>query len=161
MQEIEKRIVVNLDLCIGCHSCSAACHYGHHNQTNLVAGKVEQIAEVPANCRHCLNPACMAGCPSNALFKDDSGYVRRANLLCIGCRSCSLACPFGVIGYEFTRHVSPKCDLCIDRVSEGKIPRCVSACTSGALQFVELLQDGLSETLVGGRFVAHSKVRRM
>jgi formate dehydrogenase iron-sulfur subunit len=161
MQQLEKRIIVNLDLCIGCHSCSAACHYGHHNQTNLVAGKVENIAEIPANCRHCLNPACMSSCPSGALFKDEFGYVRRANLLCIGCRSCSLACPFGVIGYEFTRHVSPKCDLCIDRVVEGKTPRCVSACTSDALQFTELLPEAISETLVGGRIVAHSKIRRM
>jgi Fe-S-cluster-containing dehydrogenase component len=161
MQHMEKRIIVNLDLCIGCHSCSAACHYGHHNQTNLVAGKVEEIAEIPANCRHCLNPACMLSCPSNALFKDDNGFVRRANLLCVGCRSCSLACPFGVIGYEFTRHISPKCDLCIDRVVEGKTPRCVSACTSNALQFVEILTDAIPETMVGGRIVAHSKVRRM
>jgi formate dehydrogenase iron-sulfur subunit len=161
MQAIEKRIIVNLDLCIGCHSCSAACHYGHHNQTNLVAGKVNETAEVPANCRHCLNPACMASCPTGALFKDENGYVRRANLLCIGCRSCTLACPFGVIGYEFTRHVSPKCDLCIDRVEEGKKPRCVSACASGALQFSELTPEVLPETMVGGRFIAHSKVRRM
>ena len=161
MQHTEKRIIVNLDLCIGCHSCSAACHYGHHNQTNLVSGNVEDIAEIPANCRHCLNPACMASCPSNALFKDEHDFVRRANLLCIGCRSCSLACPFGVIGYEFTRHISPKCDLCIDRVVEGKIPRCVSACTSNALQFVEMAREAIPETLVGGRIVAHSKVRRM
>ena len=161
MQHMEKRIIVNLDLCIGCHSCSAACHYGHHNQTNLVAGKVKEIAEIPANCRHCLNPACMLSCPSNALFKDDNGFVRRANLLCVGCRSCSLACPFGVIGYEFTRHISPKCDLCIDRVVEGKTPRCVSACTSNALQFIEILPDAIPETMVGGRIVAHSKVRRM
>jgi formate dehydrogenase iron-sulfur subunit len=161
MQKIEKRIVVDLDLCIGCRSCSAACHYGHHNQTNLVPGQVEEIARVPANCRHCLNAACLAVCPTGALFQDDYGYIRRANLLCIGCRSCSLACPFGVIGYEFTRHISPKCDLCIDRVQEGKLPRCVSACTSGALQFVDLTPGNIPQTLVGGRIVAHSKVRRM
>jgi formate dehydrogenase iron-sulfur subunit len=160
MSTIEKRIIVDLDLCIGCRSCSAACHYGHLNQSNLVSGKVEDIAQIPANCRHCTNPACLASCPTGALFKDEYGYVRRANLLCIGCRSCTLACPFGVIGYEFTRHIAPKCDLCIDRVEEGKIPRCVSACTSGALQFVELAPHWIPETLVGGRFVAHSKVRR-
>ena len=161
MEKIEKRIIVNLDLCIGCRSCSAACHYGHHNQTNLVSSKVEEIAQVPANCRHCSNPACLTACPNDALFKDEHDYVRRSNIKCVGCRSCSLACPFGVIGYEFTRHISPKCDLCIDRVKEDKIPRCVSACTSDALQFVPLSPEGIQETLVGGRFVAHSKVRRM
>ncbi len=160
MQTIEKRIVVDLDLCIGCRSCSAACHYGHHGQTNLVSGKVEEIAEVPSNCRHCLNPACMAVCPTGALFQDENGYIRRSVMLCIGCRSCSLACPFGVIGYEFTRHVSPKCDLCIDRVKEGQKPRCVSACPSGALQFVELKPETIPGPLVGSRIIAHSKIRR-
>ncbi len=160
MEKIEKRIIVDLDLCIGCRSCSAACHYGHLNQTNLVSARVDDIAIVPTNCRHCLNPACLASCPTDALYQDEHGYVRRANLLCIGCRSCSLACPFGAIGSEFTRHISPKCDLCIDRVEIGKEPRCVSACVSGALQFVELIPETIPETLIGGRIVARSKVRR-
>jgi formate dehydrogenase iron-sulfur subunit len=161
MPNIEKRIIVNLDLCIGCRSCSAACHYGHHYQSNLVHGAVERIALVPANCRHCLNPACMAACPTGALFQDEDGYVTRSNMLCVGCQSCSLACPFSVIGDEFTRHVSPKCDLCIDRVQEGKQPRCVSACPAGALQFVELTPTEVPATFIGSRIVAHSKIRRM
>ncbi len=160
MPSPEKRIVVNLDLCIGCRSCSAACHYGHHRQSNLVSSKVQSTAHIPANCRHCLNPACLAACPVSALFQDEDGYVRRSDMLCIGCRSCSLACPFGAIGSEFTRHVSPKCDLCIDRVKADQLPRCVSACTSGALQFHELTPESTPVNLIGGRVLGLAKTRR-
>jgi Fe-S-cluster-containing dehydrogenase component len=43
-----------------------------------------------------------------------------------------------VIQPDLTKHVAPKCDLCLDRLAEGEIPRCVAACTSGALTFEEV-----------------------
>lgn len=157
---VSKRIVLDLDRCIGCGACGAACHVGHDNQTNLVTGKVADVAILPVHCRHCEHPACEEACPAGALYRDEFGFVRRSDLLCIGCKTCALACPFGVIPDAFVRHVSPKCDLCVDRVVEGDIPRCVAACPSGALSFVDLEETVGSPEYVGGRIQSRATVRR-
>ena len=157
---VSKRIVLDMDRCIGCAACGAACHVGHHDQTNLVPGLVADVAKLPVHCRHCEEPSCAMACPRNALYKDQYGFVRRSELLCIGCRTCAYACPFGVIPDDFVRHVSPKCDLCVDRVVEGGIPRCVASCTAGALSFVDLKETVGTEEYVGGRIQSHGILRR-
>lgn len=156
----DRRIVLDLDRCIGCRACGAACHVGHHDQTNLVPGRVGEAAILPVHCRHCEAPACAKACPRGALRPGERGFVTRSELLCTGCRTCALACPFGVIPDEFVRHVSPKCDLCADRVAAGAEPRCVASCTSGALSFVVLAETVGERDYVGGRIVSHAVVRR-
>jgi formate dehydrogenase iron-sulfur subunit len=133
-----KRVYLNLDLCCGCRSCAAGCAYGHHVQSLLIHGKVEKDAELPLHCLHCDQPACAAACPNEAMKKMDDGMVLRSNYKCVGCGSCAVACPFGVIQLDLTKHITPKCDLCVDRLAEGEIPRCVQTCTSGALSFEEV-----------------------
>jgi Fe-S-cluster-containing dehydrogenase component len=157
---VTRRIVLDLDRCTGCRACGAACHAGHHDQTNLVPGIVADVAILPVHCRHCERPACAAACPTGALYRDASGFVRRSELLCIGCRTCSIACPFGVIPTELKRHVAPKCDLCVDRVVAGGIPRCVATCTAGALSFVDLQVSAGAPEYVGGRIQSRAIVRR-
>jgi len=157
---VTKRIVLDLDRCTGCRACGAACHVGHNDQTNLVPGIVADVAVLPVHCRHCEQPACAAACPRGALYQDASGFVRRSDLLCVGCRTCSIACPFGVIPDALKRHVTPKCDLCVDRVIAGGIPRCVATCTSGALSFVDLQESAGSPEYVGGRIRSRAIVRR-
>ena len=157
---VTKRVVLDLDRCIGCRACGAACHVGHNNQTNLVPGRIADVAILPVHCRHCEHPACAEACPCDALYKDASGFVRRSEILCIGCRSCEQACPFGAIPNEFVRGVAPKCDLCIDRVLEGDTPRCVASCTSGALTFVDPKETIGSPSYIGGRIQSRGMVRR-
>ncbi len=159
-KSVTRRVVLDLDRCIGCRACGAACHVGHNNQTNLVPGRIADTAILPVHCRHCSQPACAMACPCGALYQDESGFVRRSELLCIGCKTCALACPFGVIPDEFVRHVSPKCDLCVDRVVEGEEPRCVATCTAGALSFVELDETVGTPSYVGGRIQSRGMVRR-
>lgn len=157
---VTRRIVLDLDRCTGCRACGAACHIGHHEQTNLVPGAVADVALLPVHCRHCEQAACAAACPSGALYRDPSGFVRRSELLCIGCHTCAIACPFGVIPDDLRRHVAPKCDLCVDRVVAGGIPRCVATCTAGALSFVELQTSANSPQYIGGRIQSRAILRR-
>lgn len=141
-----KRVYLNLDLCCGCRSCAAACAYGHHVQSLLGHSRVPvEEAELPLHCFHCEEPNCVNACPNDAMQKMEDGTVQRSQYKCVGCGSCALACPFGVIQPDLFKHVVPKCDLCIDRLEEGEIPRCVASCTSGALSFEEVDEQAVDE----------------
>jgi carbon-monoxide dehydrogenase iron sulfur subunit len=92
----------------------------------------------------------------DAITRDEeTGRVKKASLLCIGCKSCAYACPFGVIDDKLVRHVSQKCSLCDDR-EEG--PRCVVACSSGALQF--LSDEDIKQREIGMRMVSKDSFYR-
>jgi len=156
----ERRVLIDLDRCVGCRSCSAACYYGHRNIPAVEYGSAPQ-ATLPAVCRHCDDPPCVEACPFEALQRAEDGSVTRSLVYCRGCGSCALACPFGTIDTDFTRDQAAKCDLCIDRVGEGGEPRCVSACSTGALQFArpaDAQDQGL--LLVGGRTTGHHPFKR-
>jgi Fe-S-cluster-containing dehydrogenase component len=131
-----KRIYLHLDKCCGCKSCAAACYYGHHYQTLLGHADVLENARLPLHCLHCDQPSCVAACPNQAMQKEtDTGIVRRSKFMCVGCQSCAAACPFGVIDNTLNKQIVPKCNLCIDKLRVNEVPRCVQACTSGALSF--------------------------
>ena len=156
----DRRVLLDLDRCIECKSCSAACYYGHRNIPNVDYGAAPE-ATMPAVCRHCDDPPCVAACPFDAIIREDDGIVTRSLVFCRGCGSCILACPFGTIDGDLTRNQAAKCDLCIDRVHGGGEPRCVSACSTGALQFArpeDVQESGL--LLVGGRTTGHHPFKR-
>lgn len=155
-----QRIVLNLDICCGCRSCAAACAYGHWEQKYLGHGDIKPEADLPLHCLHCEQPDCAAACPNEAMRKDEDGVVRRSQFMCVGCKSCAVACPFGVIDNDLKYHIVPKCDLCSDRQKEGELPRCVSACTSGALQLVELDEAVHKVNLTGARVTSRTPGRR-
>jgi carbon-monoxide dehydrogenase iron sulfur subunit len=94
---------------------------------------------VPLQCRHCEDAPCVLVCPTGALKKPvTQGPVTLDDQLCIGCKSCILVCPFGVINLGQKRKAIIKCDLCIERLEEGLQPACVEACPTGALRFGKL-----------------------
>lgn len=87
-------------------------------------------------CNHCTDPACVSVCPTGAMAKHDDGFVLVDESLCIGCKSCAMACPYGAPQYNQQKGHMTKCDGCHDRVTqEGKKPVCVEACPLRALDF--------------------------
>ena len=104
-------IGINLDRCIGCHTCANACKMQNNVPDGMLWNRVltegcERFdsAEgtypnlsrtyVPLACQHCENPACLKVCPTGATYKDEQGRVEIDYDRCIGCRMCMAACPF-------------------------------------------------------------------
>ncbi|MCX8014713.1 MAG: 4Fe-4S binding protein [candidate division WOR-3 bacterium] len=150
MADNQKRIFLDLDYCIGCRSCESACRSAF-NEARIRYGEVAETVFFPIACRHCEEPLCAAACPFEVLKVTENGLVLQASFHCVGCKSCILACPFGVLDKKLLNHVSQKCNLCADR-KQG--PRCVASCASGALKF--LTEDEAKKIMVGKRFLSRS-----
>ncbi len=90
------------------------------------------------SCYHCADPSCVSACPVSAMTKDPvTGIVSYDKNKCIGCRYCVAACPFGVprFTYDDPFPVISKCQLCKDRMKEGKYAACAEVCPTGATLF--------------------------
>lgn len=132
-----------MNACIGCHSCEVACA----EQNGLPAGTVwRRVGEIEGgdhpttrrfhlsmSCNHCLDPACMTGCPTNAYEKLDNGIVVHHADDCIGCQYCTWSCPYSVPAFQPDRRIVTKCDMCQPRLEEGLMPACVDACPTHAI----------------------------
>jgi menaquinone reductase, iron-sulfur cluster-binding subunit len=115
-------MVIDLDKCVACQGCSIACRFenntpavppeeAHRGRTvswneilPFPVNPTEDTGEypkvksryLPRPCMHCENPPCIKVCPVKATFIDEEGLVRQNYLRCIGCRFCTVACPYGV-----------------------------------------------------------------
>jgi Fe-S-cluster-containing dehydrogenase component len=89
-------------------------------------------------CNHCENPECMRVCPVGAYSKREDGIVVQNHDKCIGCRLCTMACPYGAARYSPKHRKASKCELCKDRLDAGLKPACVQACAMGALNVVDI-----------------------
>jgi len=93
---------------------------------------------VKVQCMHCDHPACVSACIVGAFSKQENGSVIWDTDKCIGCRYCMAACPFQIPSFEYDKALNPeirKCDFCITRTQEHKLPACVDACPVEALTF--------------------------
>lgn len=135
---------VDLDACSGCKACVSACHslngLEEHETwrdvgliTGTEAGK-PYLQTVTTACHHCLEPACLEGCPVLAYDKHpETGIVRHLDDQCIGCQYCTMKCPYDVPKYSQRLGIVRKCDMCTDRLAAGEAPACVQACPHEAI----------------------------
>lgn len=94
---------------------------------------------LPRTCNHCLNPACVAACPSGAIYKrGEDGVVLIDQNRCRAWRSCVAACPYKKTFYNWSSGKSEKCILCFPRIESGQAPACFHACP-GRIRFVGVL----------------------
>nr|NQU91081.1 4Fe-4S dicluster domain-containing protein [Bacteroidota bacterium] len=144
-------------LCGGCQTCEYTCAEIHNlpepvdapeigvtrkiNETRRTVVNAYETSEgevdVKRQCMHCNEPACVSACLTQAMFKTKEGPVIWREDKCMGCRYCMISCPFDIPKFEYN---SPnpkitKCDMCYDRIQEGKIPACVETCPAEALLF--------------------------
>lgn len=143
------RVHVEIERCMTCKRCVLACAVEHSQSQEFFAAMVEVPAPVPrvrltsvegtgvpTECRHCDAAACVAACPTGALFKGGPDMpVLFLPQKCVGCRSCVVACPYGVVRQREDTGEIFKCDQCVRRQAQGKLPACVEACPTDCLTF--------------------------
>jgi nitrate reductase beta subunit len=94
---------------------------------------------LPRICNHCLNPACVAACPSGAIYKrGEDGIVLVDQNRCRAWRACVAACPYKKTFYNWAAGKSEKCILCYPRVESGQAPACCHSCV-GRIRYVGVL----------------------
>ena len=126
--------------CTGCCACQMACLdqcdirplEGQNALCRIV--ELEHENQLSYQFVHCINcGACAKVCPTGCLYRDENGWILANENLCIQCHSCSRACPFGIISFDLHTGTVKKCDGCIGRVLDGRLPACVHTCPTGAL----------------------------
>ena len=102
---------------------------------------VERLAHfyLPRICNHCLNAACVAACPSGAIYKrGEDGVVLISQEKCAGWRMCVSACPYKKVYFNWSTGKSEKCILCYPRLEVGEAPACFHTCV-GRIRYLGVL----------------------
>jgi len=94
---------------------------------------------LPRICNHCVNPACVAACPSGAIYKrGEDGIVLINQKKCRGWRLCVTACPYKKVYFNWKTGKSEKCILCYPRVETGQVPACMHSCV-GRIRYLGVM----------------------
>ncbi len=161
---------VDVNACISCRACEMACKVeydlkaGQGRRRRVIEKTVEDGSAVRTfflslACNHCANPACIAACPKSeavnvgtssdsALWKDEFGtssggvvgVVRVESSICIGCRRCEWACPYGAPQFNPESGKIHKCEMCWERISSTTLHEtrrrgaCVATCIGQSIK---------------------------
>lgn len=150
-----KKLFIDLEICSKCPECTVACDYFCHPQNNGITS-LREYATFATICRHCEEAPCVNSCYHNALERSPDGHLRRYRMRCTSCKSCTIACPFGVIFQDFIPYLDSRCDFCLSKDTE--LPACVKSCPEKAVEIKEVVEDIEKEIyLVGEHLAVHTK----
>ena len=94
---------------------------------------------LPRICEHCLNPSCVASCPSGAMYKrEEDGIVLVDQDKCRGWRFCVSGCPYKKVYFNHQSGKAEKCTLCYPRIEAGQPTICSETCV-GRIRYLGLL----------------------
>ncbi|MHC4115501.1 MAG: 4Fe-4S dicluster domain-containing protein [Planctomycetota bacterium] len=150
------KLVIDLAKCKLQGESQVRCSYKHHPENKGIDALLEMI-RFALICRRCEAAPCITACPNEALEKvpsknNDAGILKRANMLCTGCGTCAIACPFGTIYTDLIPFPSSVCDLSKGRLKAGEKPLCVTTCRDGGIDYREVnvtKEDDLVEVFDG------------
>ncbi len=155
-------MLTDITKCMGCRMCEQACAKANNLPTpptdpgvlekkrrpssqalTVVNRYTNPITGAPVfrkeQCMHCEEPACASACLVGAFKKTPEGPVLYNESVCMGCRYCMIACPYGALSFEYDDALSPaikKCIMCFERITrEGVAPACATACPTKATIF--------------------------
>jgi len=170
MTKCNSFIVGDANKCVGCKTCEIACFKAHNEAITVgnievpIISRIHVVKDreftVPVQCRHCEDAPCAKVCPINAIKNEENAIIIDEEI-CIGCKACAVACPFGAIemGTKYKdgsavmqnlqkellgevledkeNIVAYKCDLC----KEQDEPACVKACPKDALKLFDVTEE--------------------
>lgn len=154
-----KFVICDYSRCIGCATCMAACFQSAFDRGKLAVSRLkvlrDEVGVMPTQCRQCDDGPCANVCPTGAL-RFENNCIGLHEEICIGCKLCTIACPYGAISsnaekmpsvnyavepkYNLeiesqigAKNIAIKCDLCYGNDSG---PKCVSVCPTSAIMFI-------------------------
>ncbi len=138
-----KSLHIDPGKCTGCLQCELACSF--ENEQAFIPSKSrikvfnfhDEGRFVPYTCTQCDEAWCMQACPVDAISINLANGSKDVHAdTCVGCKVCTIACPFGTINYNADTGKVVKCDLC------GGDPQCVSACPTDAITYIDAESTG-------------------
>lgn len=154
-----KIFLIDVAKCNGCRNCQVVCKDEHCDTSwppytvpqpdtgqfwikvdEQVHGTVPKVkmSYLPHGCMHCENAPCMDAAKDGAVYRRDDGLVIIDPVKARGQKTIADACPFGAVFYNEELEVPQKCTGCAHLLDDGwNVPRCVDACPTGALRFVD------------------------
>jgi len=143
---MQRSLVIEPSKCTGCMQCELACSFVKEGRFNPSKSRIrvfnfhEEGRFVPFTCTQCSEAWCQQACPVSAIAIDGAtGAKIIIDSACVGCRLCTIACPFGTVNFSQQTGKVVKCDLC-----DGE-PACVPACPTGAITYKDANWTGLDK----------------
>ena len=135
---MQKSLHIDPGKCTGCLQCEMACSYDNTGTFNPSRSYIKVFTFhdegrfAPYTCTQCDEAWCMHACPVDAISIDFStGAKVISDDKCVGCKVCTIACPFGTVNYSQATGKVVKCDLC------GGDPECAKAGPTAAITYID------------------------